>query len=53
MFVLRTCVADEVFCSQDARWRRGEAVSQDQSRNAMTSIESAAHSQLVFGKQHS
>lgn len=32
----------------DARWRRGEAVSMDASRNSMVSVEAAAHSQLVF-----
>lgn len=32
----------------DARWRRGESVSLNEARNAMTSIEAAAHSQLVF-----
>ena len=35
---------------QDARWRRGESVSLEQSRNAMTGLEAAAHSQLVFQK---
>lgn len=34
----------------DARWRRGEAVSLEASRNAMVSLEAAAHSQLVFQK---
>ena len=32
----------------DARWRRGESVSRESARNAMTGIEAAAHSQLVF-----
>ena len=32
----------------DARWRRGEAVSLEGARNAMVSIEAAAHSQMVF-----
>jgi len=32
----------------DARWRRGEAVSLESSRNAMVGVEAAAHSQLVF-----
>ena len=32
----------------DARWRRGEAVSLEASRNSMVSIEAAAQSQLVF-----
>ena len=34
----------------DARWRRGECVSLDSARNAMVSIEAAAHSQFVFNK---
>ena len=32
----------------DARWRRGEAVSLEASRNSMVSVEAAAHSQMVF-----
>ncbi len=35
----------------DARWRRGESVSLEASRNSMVSIEAAAQSQLVFGKK--
>lgn len=35
----------------DARWRRGEAVSLDAARNAMVSLEAAAHSQMVFQKR--
>jgi len=35
----------------DARWRRGESVSRESARNAMTGIEAAAHSQLVFQKR--
>jgi len=35
----------------DARWRRGEAVSLESSRNSMVSIEAAAHSQMVFQKR--
>ena len=34
----------------DSRWRRGECVSLEAARNAMVSIEAAAHSQLVFNK---
>lgn len=34
--------------AQDARWRRGEAVSQQAARNSMVSLEAAAHSQMVF-----
>ena len=34
----------------DARWRRGESVSLESSRNQMVSLEAAAHSQLVFNK---
>jgi hypothetical protein len=32
----------------DARWRRGESVSLEASRNSMVSLEAAAHSQMVF-----
>lgn len=35
----------------DARWRRGEAVSQEAARNSMVSLEAAAHSQMVFTKR--
>lgn len=35
----------------DARWRRGESVSLESARNAMVSLEAAAHSQLVFQKR--
>jgi len=34
-----------------ARWRRGESVSLESARNAMVSLEAAAHSQLVFQKR--
>ena len=34
--------------AQDARWRRGECVSQEAARNSMVSLEAAAHSQMVF-----
>ena len=37
--------------AQDARWRRGEAVSLEAARNSMVSLEAAAHSQLAFGKK--
>jgi len=33
----------------DSRWRRGEAVSQKSAREAMVSLEVAAHSMLAFG----
>jgi len=36
----------------DARWRRGEAVSLEASRNSMVSIEAAAQSQLVFTRNN-
>ena len=35
----------------DARWRRGEAVSLESSRNAMVGVEAAAHSQMVFQRR--
>lgn len=35
----------------DARWRRGEAVSLEASRNSMVSLEAAAHSSMVFQKR--
>ena len=36
----------------DARWRRGESVSLNEARNAMVSIEAAAHAQMVFQKKN-
>jgi hypothetical protein len=36
---------------QDARWRRGEAVSLKAARDSMVSLEVAAHSQMFLGKQ--
>ena len=35
----------------DARWRRGESVSRESARNAMTGVEAATHSQLVFQRR--
>jgi hypothetical protein len=35
----------------DARWRRGESVSLNDARNAMVSLEAAAHSQMVFQRK--
>jgi hypothetical protein len=36
---------------QDARWRRGEAVSLKAARDTMVSLEVAAHSQLFMSKK--
>ena len=35
---------------QDARWRRGEAVSLKSARDTMVSLEVAAHSQMYMTK---
>lgn len=37
-----------LYCVQDARWRRGEAVSLKAARDSMVSLEVAAHSQLAM-----
>ena len=36
---------------QDARWRRGEAVSLKTARDSMVSLELAQHSQMVYSKR--
>jgi hypothetical protein len=36
---------------QDARWRRGEAVSLKTARDSMVSLEVAAHSQMFMAKK--
>lgn len=39
---------DGLYCVQDARWRRGETVSQKTARDQMISLEAVASSQLAF-----
>jgi hypothetical protein len=39
---------ESMSCLQDARWRRGETVSQKTARDQMISLEAVASSQLAF-----
>jgi hypothetical protein len=45
------CVCVCLRVAQDARWRRGETVSQQTARDQMISLEAVASSQLAFSRR--